>query len=441
MKSKKVFFILVVGFFLIPFISADFSNSSHYNMSVVISGGANNGSSANYAQTVVVGGISGNTSGGNYSNTLGVLSIGDVVPPAVTIYSPTSTAYSSSLISIDIRLNEQGYCKYSLDSGASNYSMTANNSNTGFTTTTSSLSNGIYTLYAYCNDTADNINHTQSVSFTVSVTPTPVASSTSSSSSGGGGGGFAVAEDYLSIDVTDLEVPIVVNTVKTRIILLTNSGDSFMNIKIQLRGLDKIMYLEEISFILAPGEKKGIELKFVGPEKPGIYTGKVLINGQEIYVSVNVNTKELLFDAGIMIPEEYKSINEGDKLVSQVTLIPMGENPRVDVTLSYIIKDFEGRTFFTESETILIDSQKTFKKEFATQNLPAGNYVLGLELVYSNGVATSTSHFKIMKKEKFIVSNYLYVVLLFLGGGIIIIVIMTLWIIRKYKNIRRLKKR
>lgn len=263
------------------------------------------------------------------------------------------------------------------------------------------------------------------------------AEAATGSSGGGGGGGAPSTKTPVSIDTKDLEIPLVINTVKTRKITITNPGNSSMNVRIQTQGLEDIISLEETSFSLSAGEKKDIELKFIGPEKAGIYAGKVLVNGQEIFVSVNVNTKELLFDAGIVIPDEFKTINAGSKLESQVTLIPMGENPRLDVTLNYVIKDFEGRTFFTESETVLIETQKTFKKEFGTQNLPAGNYVLGLELIYPNGVATSTSHFEIIKKGEITGKNYSYLIIIGLGIGILILIIMTVLFMRRSKNIKK----
>ena len=155
-------------------------------------------------------------------------------------------------------------------------------------------------------------------------------------------------------------------------------------------------------------------------------------------ISINVNTKELLFDAGIVIPDELKMINIGDKLSSQITLIPMGENPRLDVTLNYLIKNYEGQTFLTESETILVEGQKTFKKEFSTQNLPAGNYVLALELIYPNGVATSSSHFEVKSKET--PKSNSFILLGLLGLLMIMGIIWAILLIIRYKNLERLQK-
>ena len=112
----------------------------------------------------------------------------DRTAPLVTMASPTATTYTSNSYNIDIRLNEAGICNYSIDSGTTNNTLTANSTNSGFTATRSGVSNGNYVLNAYCVDLAGNQNYTANVGFTVTVT------ASSSSGGGGGGGGGATTE-------------------------------------------------------------------------------------------------------------------------------------------------------------------------------------------------------------------------------------------------------
>jgi hypothetical protein len=94
----------------------------------------------------------------------------------VTINSPINTTYTSNSILVNISItNEAGYCIYSLDGGATNYTLTTSNS-MDFTGTRT-LANGDYILYAYCNDTGGNRNDSMTVNFTINY------------QSGGGGGG------------------------------------------------------------------------------------------------------------------------------------------------------------------------------------------------------------------------------------------------------------
>jgi hypothetical protein len=84
---------------------------------------------------------------------------------------------------------------------------------------------------------------------------------------------------------------------------------------------------------------------------------------------------------------------------------------------------------------MLIEEQKSFVKRFATQNLPVGNYILGLELDYPNGLATSSSHFEVVGEGLPTVIDYRFI-LLMLGAGILILIVVILIISRRYKNIK-----
>lgn len=135
------------------------------------------------------------TAGGNYS-------IGEDVEPLVTINSPTTQTYSSSSYTINITLNEEGYCLYSLDGGVTNSTLTNNSANTEFTKSMSGISNGNYVLNAYCNDsTRGNRNDSVSVSFAISV------STDTGHHGGGGGGGSSIVSTWVKeIKMNDSEL-------------------------------------------------------------------------------------------------------------------------------------------------------------------------------------------------------------------------------------------
>ena len=120
----------------------------------------------------------------------------DTLRPLVTIVSPTSTTYTVDNYAINIILDEAGYCEYSVNSSAANNTLTANSSNSGFTGTRTGVSNGAYTLRAYCNDTSGNRNYTSSVDFSVSVAAAVAASTTSGGAGGGAGGGGGTGAVY-----------------------------------------------------------------------------------------------------------------------------------------------------------------------------------------------------------------------------------------------------
>jgi hypothetical protein len=259
---------------------------------------------------------------------------------------------------------------------------------------------------------------------------------------GGGGGAPVTASSELVVNPKSLNIPLILNESKERTIKVQNIGGSDLKVTLEVRSLTDVIEIsqEDLSFTLGPKEKRDISVKINAPAEPGIHTGKIIVNGQEVLLSLSVSTRRLLFDAGLVIPDEFKLINLGGLLSSQITLIPMGENPYLDVTLNYLVKDFEGNVYLSESETILITGQKTFRKEFSTKNLPAGDYVLGLELLYPStnptDVATSSSHFKI-RTPTAIGSYYLFIALI-LGAGIILLILLFLLIRRNYKTGKRI---
>ena len=97
----------------------------------------------------------------------------DFAAPNVTITSPTATTYSVDSYNVNITIDENGTCTFSVDNGATNESLT-NTINRIFTGTKTSVSDAAYTLHAYCNDSSGNRNDSVSVAFTIStVSPVP----------------------------------------------------------------------------------------------------------------------------------------------------------------------------------------------------------------------------------------------------------------------------
>jgi subtilisin family serine protease len=100
--------------------------------------------------------------------------------PNVTINSPASGTFSSSSILFNVTIDEQGYCEYSLDNEAINYTMsTLDNLNFD---SSRSLSNSNYIVRFYCNDSRGNKNYSETTSFTVAVASSTGGGSSSSRS-------------------------------------------------------------------------------------------------------------------------------------------------------------------------------------------------------------------------------------------------------------------
>jgi len=291
----------------------------------------------------------------------------------------------------------------------------------------------------YCGDGVCNSNETcASCSFdcacTVGYTCTLgvcVADPVGDSSSSGGAPGAAAAPSGISVSPTELNVNLAVNTNKKETITVTNLEANATTVSVSESGLGTMVILGETSLTIPAGESRQLDVVFVAFDRTGIFTGKIIIGSEEVLVALNIKTQLLLFDSNIVVLNKDYKVELGKKLKTQVTLIPMGDEVRLDVILNYEIKDYAGKTYLTKSETLLVEEQVEFKRDFDTGILPLGKYVVGLELVYSNGVAPSSAHFEVVKGAKKIFG--LITILLILAILAIIILIIVI-IVRRRKE-------
>jgi len=254
-----------------------------------------------------------------------------------------------------------------------------------------------------------------------------------------GGGTPPGVVSVITIVPTEINLNMVVNTNKGQKINVTNGGTSSINLSISQQNLTNMVIIPERYIQISPGETKEVDVIFVALSKEGIFTGKILIGGRVVSVSLNIRTRLLLFDSNIIVLNEDYLVPRGDQLRTSVTLIPLGEKERMDVTLNYVIKDYNSRIYLTRSETVLIDSQVNFKRNFDTGFLPLGKYIVGLELIYPNGVAPSSAHFEvtIATQNTFFGKLVFFLINLIL---IVLVLIILLIILRILKQMKVYKK-
>ncbi|MBU4087000.1 MAG: hypothetical protein KKB21_05490, partial [Nanoarchaeota archaeon] len=144
-------------------------------------------------------------------------------------------------------------------------------------------------------------------------------------SSGGGGGGSATTTLRkplnLAIDLREVVIDVLTGSSKQRIITIRNPTNSEQKVDISKLGLKNIVTFDVTSFTLAPGESRDIIVNFNSGDNPGIDVGKIYIGGNEVLVSINSKSKQLLFDASISVPSSNKVMSVGGKLSSQINLM------------------------------------------------------------------------------------------------------------------------
>jgi len=197
---------------------------------------------------------------------------------------------------------------------------------------------------------------------------------------------------------TQINLKMAVNTSSKQIIKITNNGNINQTFSITQENLSDMIIIRNASLTLAPGETKDLEVIFVSSEQTGIFIGKINIGNYQILVNLDVKTKLLLFDSNIIVLTRGSKVSEGKQLKTKVTLVPMGDKERLDVKLNYVVKDADGKIYFTHSETVLIDGRMDLYRDFDIGILPLGKYVIDLELVYPGGKAPSNAQFEIVKQ-------------------------------------------
>ena len=98
-------------------------------------------------------------------------SLADANPPSVTINTPLNDTYDTNSILFNATATDDGAvssCWYSLNGGISNVSLS--NSGDYWTDTNASMTQGSHTANFYCNDTSNNLNNTEEVTFIVDTT-------------------------------------------------------------------------------------------------------------------------------------------------------------------------------------------------------------------------------------------------------------------------------
>lgn len=255
----------------------------------------------------------------------------------------------------------------------------------------------------------------------------------------GGGGGGGIVPTKVGFTVTPTyEKTVVQNTIDYGEIEITNREDSIKSFNIGVELLEEIISFEEEIIRIPAGETEELEFMIQAPEETGIYVGKIIINSgstrKEVLVVINVRTEKSLFDIALLVPRS--KINVGENLSAQIGLFQIGKKEETNVSLNYIIKDFNGGNPLLESERTTVYDQKSFIRNFFTAHLIAEDYVLGVEAIYPEGVTIASSRFRI--RERLEINATLIILILF---AIFVFTIISLTIKKHKKMIKHLHKR
>lgn len=200
--------------------------------------------------------------------------------------------------------------------------------------------------------------------------------------------------------------------------------------------LKDFIFLSEYAFTLNAGEQKIIYLNFVSTDetKPDVYTGNLQVSTQDrtkkVPVTFNVKSKIVIFDLTLDVPAEYRERLPGQELLLQLNLFDLVGLGKTNVSVSYIIKDFEGKTLLEQSETVAVENQISFSKTIKLPlDIKTGDYAAIAQAKYNDSVGSSSEIFHIVEIEKpeivvFIKNKYFFIILLIIILAILLLIIL-----------------
>ena len=263
---------------------------------------------------------------------------------------------------------------------------------------------------------------------------------------GGGGGGSAVIEkSVLEITPDKFTVSLKQGTNTKKNLLIKNIGDTTKKIKLESFNIDKFVRITETDFDLKAGESRSVEIEFiVGEEiKPDLYLGKIVIKAdsveKEVLVALDVSSKKSLLDVKAEILNLDSRIVPGEKLITKIQLFNFGLRERVDVKMEYTIRDSSNEIILSEEETIAVETQTSFIKEFKIpSNLKPGTYILYVRAIYSDGASdtiASSSAWFVVEEASYINIYIILAIISFIFLVIIAIKYIKIKIRNKHKFI------
>src|SRR3989338_2149506 len=199
-------------------------------------------------------------------------------------------------------------------------------------------------------------------------------------------------------------------------IRVMNVGNEQIGINLDAQGLADLVRIDETSFILKPGQTKIATLNFSSfiaeqkiEQQPGIYIGKLIVKSEkaarEIPVIVEIETKKVLFDMNLNPVAIERKVRQGSDTTIEVRLFNLESIDSVNVDVDYSVKDLNGNTIVTESETVVVKNQASiFKTISVPKNLKPGPYVFAAQTKFGSSIGTASYMFEVTGPE--IESNF-----------------------------------
>ena len=263
---------------------------------------------------------------------------------------------------------------------------------------------------------------------------TPIEPPGGESSGGGGGGGGAVPPEegivpvghdfYVDPDFFTLEMHRGEYFQKN--IVVANNGTENLEISVVVSGVGDFIFPQTNYIEVGAGENYTLRLDiYISESRPAdVYLGKIIFATayvtRETKTVLAVQEEGALFDIRTEVLKRY--VNPGGRVRANISIINMGSLRNFDISLEYLIVDFDGKNYTIKKEDFALNHSHfdIFFLE-VPKNIPLGDYVFYARVSYKDVGASSFDTFTVEK-----VSWLAWVVVIVIISVIIFIVIRRL---------------
>lgn len=270
---------------------------------------------------------------------------------------------------------------------------------------------GNYTILLNVNDNSGCANYQTNITFALEVSGViaeeAVAEAPAAAAGGGGGGsgggGDRAAAASFSVSEEIIKVVLKQSKKLEKKIVIRNDNNVNMRFEI-INPLSNVLTIYPTGFVLKQNEEREISFMFniLGNAIPNVYAGEIEITGntgakiikKKIIAVLEIESEEVLYDSSIDIAK--KILQPGDNLRAAISVFDLRRQAPVDVTLFYTISDMQNNIVFQDEETINLEGQASFSKDFILpENLSEGQYLFSVKIPFYQSFATATELFTV----------------------------------------------
>lgn len=273
----------------------------------------------------------------------------------------------------------------------------------------------------------------------------------------GEGAGIVGKSDQLplQIDPESIKVLLRVGTTFEQPLKIKNLGSYDFNIMLTPKSIEKFINISEEEFVMYALWEKEIKLRFFAlpDQQPGVYTGSILLEAEpspgrgetitkSIPVVIEIESKDVLFDATLDIPADYREVMPGEEVRGLVTIFNLRKVNPVEISVDYIIKDMEGNEIAREKDVLSVEEQVSYEKSMMIpEDAAEGDYLFIVQTRYGDSFSTTSQKFIVGKGEaareeetKKVVEEVQQKYNIALFAGVLVLVVASVFMFMHYRK-------